>query len=105
MSTKGFDITDEGYYILTYRDWDTNLRDLHRVAVRLRAGLRPRGAERPGLRLVRLVSVLAAHMAFAWAFVTWLQVQPVGVHLSRAWRWAAGLGVVASGGVIYGWLP
>ena len=105
MSTKGFDITDEGYYILSYRDWDTNLRTFTGSQYVYGPIFDLVGQSVPGLRLVRLLSVLAAHSAFAWGFVTWLQRQPVGADLSKGWRWASGLAIVASGGVVYGWLP
>lgn len=105
MCTRGFDITDEGYYILAYRDWDTNLRTFTGSQYIYGPVFDLVGQSVPGLRLVRLASVLAAHGAFAWGFVTWLAVQPDGTQLSRSWRWAAGLAVIASGGVVYGWLP
>ncbi|GAB3065934.1 hypothetical protein GCM10027080_02020 [Pedococcus soli] len=105
MSTRGFDISDEGYYVLSYRDWDTNLRTFTGSQYVYGPVFDLVGQSVPGLRRVRLVTVLAAHVAFAWAFVTWLLNVPQGAGLTRGWCWAAGLSIVASGGVVYGWLP
>ena len=101
----GFDVSDEGSYVLSYRWWDSDSRNFNGAQYLYGPAFEALGYSVAGLRLVRLGTVLVAHAAFGWAFMTWLRDRFPAAVPSRAWV-AAGVAVlVAAGGVTYGWLP
>jgi hypothetical protein len=105
MSHRGFDITDEGYYLLSYQWWRTNLR----------AGVGSQYVYGPiysllhhdiaALRDFRLASVLLACAFLGWAFMRWLRLQRPDATRTKLWELAGTLAVTASGGVTLAWLP
>jgi hypothetical protein len=105
MRNRGFDITDEGYYLLSYRWWNTNLR----AATGAQYFYGPLFAlvhhDIPTLRLLRLITVLLANAALGWAFMCWLRGRRPQAPESRWWEIAGALAVVAAGGMTFAWLP
>ena len=101
----GFDISDEGSYVLSYRWWDTDLRNFTGVQYLYGPVFEALGNSVSGLRLARLASVLAAHAFFGWATMSWLRARYPEAVPSRVWALAGVLAIVAVGGVTYGWLP
>jgi len=105
MSNHGFDLTDEGYYVLSYRWWHSTPRAVSGVQYIYGPLFQLFGYDVRALRIIRLVSIVGTHAVFAWAFITWLRTTEQGASLSRAWCWAWGIAIVASGGISYGRLP
>jgi hypothetical protein len=105
MSSHGFDLSDEGYYVLSYRWWDSTPRTVTGVQYLYGPVFELFGYDVRALRVLRLVTIVGAHAVFAWAFITWLRSRDRGPSLSVAWCWAWGLAIVASGGITYGRLP
>lgn len=105
MANRGFDISDEGFYLLSYRWWDSTPRTFTGVQYIYGPVFEVFGYSVPALRVVRLLTILGAHAVLAWSVVTWIQVQPGARRLSAAWARLAGLAIVASGGIVYGWMP
>ena len=101
----GFDVSDEGSYVLAYRWWDTDLRNFTGAQYLYGPVFDALGHSIAGLRLVRLGSVLVAHLVFGWAFMAWLRARFPDAVPSRAWSIAGVAALVAVGGVTYGWLP
>ena len=101
----GFDVSDEGSYVLSYRWWDTNARNFTGAQYIYGPTFEALGYSIPGLRLVRLTSVLIVHAVFGWAFTTWLRARFPSAVPSRAWVVAGAMALVAAGGATYGWLP
>jgi hypothetical protein len=105
MAGRGFDVTDEGFYVLSYRWWDSTPRVFTGVQYLYGPVFELLGWSIPGLRVVRLVSVVLVHLTFGWAFMSWLRTRRPEAPASRGWELAGALTVLASAGVIYGWLP
>ena len=105
MADRGFDISDEGFYVLSYRWWDTTPRVFTGVQYVYGPVFELLGWSIPGLRVVRLVSIVLVHLAFGWAFMTWLRTRRPRHHPAAGGRWQGRSTIVASAGVTYGWLP
>jgi hypothetical protein len=104
MTTRGFDITDEGFYVLSYRWWSSNLHTFNGAQYLYGPVFDALGHNVAALRVFRLVSVLGVAALFATAFMNWLAVDEPRVRPLR-WRVAGIAAIVASAGLIYGWLP
>ena len=104
-ANRGFDITDEGFYLLSYRWWHTNLRTFTGVQYIYGPVFQALGDNIADLRLVRLLTVLAANLIFGWTFMRWLRLRRPDAPASRLWELAGIAAITACGGMIYGWLP
>lgn len=101
----GFDITDEGLYLLSYRWWDSNHWTFTGAQYLYGPVFSAMDHNIAGLRLFRLVTVVATHLVFGWSWMAWLRLRRPAASASRLWE-AAGVAVlVAAGGAVYGWLP
>jgi hypothetical protein len=105
MAGRGFDVSDEGFYVLSYRWWDSTPRVFTGVQYLYGPIFELLGWSIPGLRVVRLVSIVLVHLAFGWAFMSWLRTRRPEAPPTRAWELAGALTILASAGVTYGWLP
>lgn len=101
----GFDITDEGFYLLSYRWWQVSHRTFTGVQYVFGPVFEILGYDIAALRIVRLVLVLAAHAGFGWAFVRWLRGRRPAAPATRWWDAAGVLVITAAGGATFGWLP
>ena len=101
----GFDVSDEGSYVLSYRWWDSDARNFNGAQYLYGPVFAALDHSVAGLRVVRLVSVVAAHAVFGWAFMSWLQMRYPSAVPGRSGVVAGTLSIVAVGGVTYGWLP
>jgi hypothetical protein len=101
----GFDITDEGYYLLSYRWWDSNPLALTGVQYLFGPIFELLDWDIVKLRIFRLVTIVGWHLFFGWSFMRWLRVRRPTA--PRTWIWeAAGISLVlAAGGMCYSWLP
>lgn len=104
MANRGIDLSDESFYLLSYRWWDNTPRTFSGTQFLYGPVFELFGYDVAALRIFRLATVLGAHVWFAFAFLRWLDVSRPG-GLSGPWRRVALLAIVASGGVTYGWLP
>lgn len=102
-SRHGFDLTDEGYYLLSYRWWNANLHNFSGVQYLYGPVFEALGWSIAGLRVVRLLTIVATLAVFAVAFMRWLAARRDVSE--RLWRIAGAAVIVAAGGAIYGWLP
>src|SRR4051794_29359704 len=105
MADHGFDLSDEGFYVLSYRWWDSTPRVFTGVQYLYGPVFQLLGWSIPGLRVVRLVSIVLVHLAFGWAFMAWLRTRRPQAPSSSGWELAGTLTILASAGVTYGWLP
>jgi hypothetical protein len=104
MADRGFDITDEGFYVLSYRWWSTNLHSFNGAQYLYGPVFDLVGHNVAALRLFRLLSVLVVSVSFAVAFMNWLGDRNPHACSLRS-RVAGAAAIVASAGMIYGWLP
>jgi hypothetical protein len=104
-SGHGLDVSDEGYYLLSYRWWNVNRWTFSGVQYLYGPIFQALGYDIAGLRLFRLVTVLFALVVFSWAFMRWLRTRRPNATPSRWWEAAGTAAIVASGGAVYGWLP
>lgn len=104
MANRGFDMTDEGFYLLSYRWYDSNLHSFTGAQYLYGPVFEALQHNVAALRVFRLLTVLTASSAFAIAFVWWLGAQVPAAQALR-WRVAGASMITASGGLIYAWLP
>ncbi len=105
MSTRGLDLVDESYYLLSYRWWDVNLLTFTGVQYLYGPVFQALGWSIPLLRLARLASIVLAHAYFALTYMRWLRGRRPAAPQTRLWELSGTLLIVASGSVCYSWLP
>jgi hypothetical protein len=101
----GFAVNDEGYYLLMYRWWDSSAPNFTGVQYVYGPVFELLGYSIPALRVVRLLTVVGGHMAFGWAFMTWLRTRRPQAPATLWWEIAGAALILASGGMVYSWLP
>ncbi|MEU8223197.1 hypothetical protein [Kribbella sp. NPDC048915] len=104
-ANEGFDVTDEGYYLLSYRWWDSNPIALTGVQYLYGPLFEWFGYDIVQLRLFRLVTVVLVHVAFGYSFMRWLRGRRPGAPSTRLWEAAGTVVVAAAGGMCYSWMP
>ena len=104
-ASHGLDSTDEGFYLLSYRWWDTDLRTFTGAQFVYGPVFELLGHNIAGLRLVRLVTIIGANAAFGWTFMRWLRLRRPNASATRWWEAAGTAAIVACGGMNYSWLP
>ncbi len=102
---RGFDLTDEGGYLLSYRWWSENYRTFTGSQYLYGPIYELLGYDIAGLRIVRLLSILVSTAIFGWSFMRWLRLRRPDAPKSRFWELAGTLTIVAGGGMAYSWLP
>ena len=102
---QGLDSTDEGFYLLSYRWWDTDFRTFTGAQFVYGPVFELLGHNIAGLRLVRLLTIIGANVAFGWTFMRWLRLRRPNAAATRWWEAAGTAAIVACGGMNYGWLP
>ncbi len=101
----GFDITDEGFYLLSYRWWNLEHRSFTGAQYLYGPVFQLLGHDIAALRLFRLATVAGTHLLFGWAVMRWLRPRRPAAPATRLWEAAGTAAVVAAGGAVYGWLP
>jgi hypothetical protein len=101
----GFDITDEGYYLLSYRWWSSNPLALTGVQYIYGPIFQLLHWDITNLRLFRLLTVIVGHAFFGWSFLRWLRVRRPDAPKTRLWELAGIAVILAAGGMCYSWLP
>jgi hypothetical protein len=105
VANEGFDITDEGYYLLSYRWWDQNPLALTGVQYLYGPVFEWLGYDIVRLRLFRLLTVVVVHLWFGYSFMRWLRGRRPGAPPTRLWELAGMATILAAGGMCYSWLP
>lgn len=102
MASRGLDLTDESFYLLSYRWWDTNPRNFSGAQYLYGPLFEAFDYGVPALRLARLGLLAAAHGVFVLAFRDHLRQTA-----RPPWSWSGSVMalVFASTGISYGWLP
>ena len=101
----GYDVSDEGFYLLMYRWWDVGAPNLTGIQYVYGPIFDLLGHNIAALRVFRLLTVLATHAAFGWAFMGWLRTRRPTAPATRWWEIAGTMVLAACGGMIYCWLP
>ena len=104
-ASHGLDSSDEGFYLLSYRWWNTELRTFTGAQFVYGPVFELLGHNIAGLRLVRLLTIIAANAAFGWTFMRWLRLRRPNAAATRWWEAAGTAAIVACGGMNYSWLP
>lgn len=104
-ANEGFDITDEGYYLLSYRWWDSNPLALTGVQYLYGPVFEWLGYDIVKLRLFRLLTIVVVHVLFGFSFMRWLRGRRPGAPPSVLWELSGTAIVLAAGGICYAWLP
>src|SRR5438046_2461300 len=68
---RGFDTSDEGYYLLSYRWWSTHFRNASGAQYLYGPIFQGLGYSIAALRLFRLFTVVSVHAALAFSFMGW----------------------------------
>ncbi len=101
----GLDLTDEGFYLLSYRWWSADHRTFTGAQYLYGPVFALLGHDIAALRIFRLGTVVAAHLLFGLAFMRWLRPRRPAAPPTRLWEVAGAAVMVAAGGAVYGWLP
>ena len=72
----GFEIADEGFYLLSYRWWDVSHLTFTGAQYFYGPAFELLGYNIAALRLFRLGTVVGTHVLFGWAFMRWLRLRP-----------------------------
>jgi hypothetical protein len=102
---RGFDTSDEGAYLLSYRWWSSNPRTFTGVQYLYGPVFQALGYDIAGLRLVRLLTIVVAHVVFGYSFMRWLRLRRPAAPPTRLWEFAGTAAILAGGGATYAWLP
>lgn len=105
VANEGFDLTDEGYYLLSYRWWDENPLALTGVQYLYGPIFEWLGYDVVRLRFFRLLTVVVVHLLFGYSFMRWLRGRRPGAPPTRLWELAGIATILAAGGMCYSWLP
>ncbi|GAA0937245.1 hypothetical protein GCM10009554_25370 [Kribbella koreensis] len=101
----GFDITDEGYYLLSYRWWSSNPLALTGIQYIYGPIFQVLDWDIARLRVFRLVTIVLGHLFFGWSFMRWLRVRRPEAPKTWLWEAAGIMTILAAGGMCYSWLP
>lgn len=101
----GFDVTDEGFYLLSYRWWSTALYTYTGVQYLYGPLFEGLGYSIAALRLLRLATIVGASAVFGWTFMGWLRQRRPRAPATRLWEIAGAAVIVACGGMDYSWIP
>ncbi|TDD30287.1 hypothetical protein E1218_01640 [Kribbella turkmenica] len=104
-ANEGFDITDEGYYLLSYRWWDQNPLALTGVQYVYGPVFELLGRDIVRLRLFRLLTIVVVHLLFGYSFMRWLRGRRPGAAPTTLWELAGTAVILAAGGMFYAWMP
>lgn len=104
-ASHGLDYTDESFYLLSYRWWNTDLQTFTGAQFIYGPVFELLGHDIAGLRLVRLLTIIGANALFGWTFMRWLRLQRPRAPETLWWEAAGAAAILASGGMSYGWLP
>ncbi|NIK60385.1 hypothetical protein [Kribbella shirazensis] len=104
-ANEGLDITDEGYYLLSFRWWDSNPLALTGVQYLYGPVFEWFGYDVVKLRFFRLFTVVVVHLLFGYSFMRWLRGRRPGAPPTRLWEAAGTTAVLAAGGMCYSWIP
>lgn len=102
---RGLDLSDESFYLVSYRWWNDNLDAFTGVQYIYGPVFEVLGFDIARLRLVRLVVTVLAHVWLGWTFMRWLRVRRPEAPASRWWELAGTATIAACGGITYSWLP
>ncbi|WP_134741157.1 hypothetical protein [Nocardioides sp. 503] len=102
---RGLDLTDESFYLLSYRWWNVNFDAFSGVQYVYGPVFQLLGYDIGLLRIVRLVVTVAAHAWLGWAFMAWLRVQRPTAPTTRWWEVAGAATITSCAGITYSWLP
>src|SRR6266545_2277699 len=102
-ANEGFDLTDEGYYLLSYRWWNQNPLALTGVQYLYGPVFEWLGYD--VVRLFRLLTVIVVHLLFGYSVMRWLRGRRPGAPPTRLWEPAGMAVILAAGGMCYSWLP
>ncbi|HPZ49492.1 MAG TPA: hypothetical protein PLA44_06505 [Propionibacteriaceae bacterium] len=102
---RGLDLSDESFYLLSYRWWSTDTRAFSGVQYFYGPIYQMLGYDIAGLRVFRIATVVVANAGFGWAFMRWLGTHREWGRLSGLWTAAGVLLVTAIGGLAMSWLP
>ncbi len=101
----GFDITDEGYYLLSYRWWSSNPLALTGIQYIYGPIFQLLQWDIASLRVFRLGTVILGHAFFGWSFMRWLRVRRPDAPPTKLWEIAGIATILAAAGMCYSWVP
>lgn len=104
-ASAGLDLTDEGFYLLSYRWWSTEYRNFTGAQFIYGPLFESLGWNIGDFRRVGLVVAIALHLAFGLAFARWLRAHRPHLRRSRWTTAAITTLVAASGAMSAAWLP
>jgi hypothetical protein len=104
-ASRGLDPTDESFYLLTYRWWNVNFDNFTGAQYVYGPVFQLLHHDIAGLRIFKVITLLAAHALFGWTFMSWLRLHRPDAPPTRWWEGAGTAAIVACAGAVYSWLP
>lgn len=104
-ANRGFDLTDESFYLLTYRWWNDNYDNFTGAQYIYGPVFELFGFNIAALRIFKLLTLLLAHGLFGWTFMRWLRLHRPEAPSTWWWEVAGVSAIVACAGMVYSWLP
>lgn len=105
VAGRGLGLGNEGFYLLAYGGWEHDHRTFTGAQYLFGPVFDLLGRDIAALRILRLAVVLAVHLSLAVAFARWLRSHRPSAYAGVAWEYCVASLVVASGAIVYGWLP
>ncbi len=105
MTGRGFDTSDEGYYLLSYRWWNVSFRNFTGAQYMYGPIFQALGFSISKLRYFRLFTVVATHAVLGYMFMRWLRLRRPSAPKTPLWEAAGVAAIVATAATEYGWLP
>lgn len=105
MTGRGFDTSDEGYYLLSYRWWNVSFRNFTGAQYMYGPVFQALGFSISKLRYFRLFTVVATHAVLGYTFMRWLRLRRPNAPKTPLWEAAGVAAIVAAAATEYGWLP
>ncbi len=104
-ASRGLDLSDESFYLLSYRWWSVDDRAFSGVQYVYGPVFQALGYDIAALRIFRVATVVLANAGFAAAFMRWLRTRRPHAPVTRLWDLAGVLLITTVGGLAFSWLP
>ncbi len=102
---RGLDVSDESFYLLSYRWWDVNFDTFTGAQYFYGPVFQLLGHDIALLRVFKVATLLASHGFLGWEFMRWLRLHRPSAPPTRWWEAAGAIAIMACSGAVYSWLP
>lgn len=102
---RGLDLTDEGFYLLSYRWWNDNYDNFTGAQYFMGPVFELLGFDIARFRIFRVGALIVSHAFFGLCFMGWLRTVRPHAPASPLWNVAGAAAITACSPAVYSWLP